>query len=130
LGQGLEGDEGEAESGCGGVEASVVLVGGLFSAVFEALEKDYGGEERERGEKGSEENEIDVHGRPFAAGAAQAWIGAPIKAAATCPVADGSGLRGRRTLEEGGTNELIRCNNVVRSWFVTDGAIDQFGKEE
>ena len=45
LGDGLEGEQGEGEGGCGGVEALVVLVGGFFSAVLEALEEKNGGEE-------------------------------------------------------------------------------------
>src|SRR5260370_712851 len=46
LGEGLEREQGEGESGGGGVEASVVFVGSLFSAVSEALEEKNGGEER------------------------------------------------------------------------------------
>ncbi len=102
LGQGLEREEDEAEGGGGGVEASVVFVGSLFSAVLEALEEKYGGEERQKGEKGAVNDEVEVHGRPFAAGVAQAWIGAPMKAAAMFPIAGRSGFGGRRTLEEGG----------------------------
>ena len=102
LGQGLEREEDEAEGGGGGVEASVVFVGGLFSAVLEALEEKYGREERQKGEKGAVNDEVEVHGRPFAAGVAQAWIGAPMKAAAMFPIAGRSGFGGRRTLEEGG----------------------------
>lgn len=45
LGDGLEGEQGESEGGCGGVEASVVWIGGFFSSPSEALEKEYGGEE-------------------------------------------------------------------------------------
>jgi hypothetical protein len=60
----------------------------------------------------------------------QTWIGAPIKAAAMFSVAVESGLRWRGTLEEGGSNVVVGCNNVVRSWLVADGTIDQFGKEE
>jgi hypothetical protein len=46
LGDGLEGEQGEGEGGCGGVEALMVFVGGFFSAVLEALEEENGGEER------------------------------------------------------------------------------------
>jgi hypothetical protein len=49
LGDGLERDESEAEGCCGGIKAPVVRIGGFFSAVSEALEKEYGDEERERG---------------------------------------------------------------------------------
>ena len=130
LGEGLEREEDEAEGGCGGVEASVVFVGGLFSAVSEALEEKYGGEEREKGEKGAVNDEVDVHGRPFAAGAAQAWIGAPNGVAAMFPIAGRSGLRGRRTLEEGGPYVVVRCNNVVSTWLIRDGSSDPLNEEE
>jgi hypothetical protein len=60
----------------------------------------------------------------------QAWIGAPIKAAAMYPVEDGSGLRGRRTLEEGGPNVAVRCKNVVLTWLVRDGAINPLDEDE
>lgn len=49
LGEGVERDESEAKSGCGGVKAPVVRIGSFFSAISEALEKKYGGKERERG---------------------------------------------------------------------------------
>jgi hypothetical protein len=70
LDEGLEGEEDEAECSCGGVEAPVVRIGRLFSAVIEALEEENGGEEREKGEKGPVDDEVDVHGRPFAGG----WV--------------------------------------------------------
>jgi hypothetical protein len=65
LGEGLEREEDEAEGGRGGVEAPVIFVGGFFSAVLVALEKKYGGEEREKGEEGPVNDEVDVHGRPL-----------------------------------------------------------------
>ena len=130
LGEGLEGEQGEGEGRGGGVEASVVRISGFFSSVLEALEEKYGGEEREKGEKGAVNDEVDVHGRPFAAGAAQAWIGAPMKAAAMFPIAARSGLRGRRTLEEGGPYVVVRCNNVVLTWLVRDGRVDPLDEEE
>ena len=68
LGQGLEGEQGEGEGSGGGVEASVVFVGGFFSAVLEALEEENGGEERQKGEKEPVNDEVEVHGRPFAVG--------------------------------------------------------------
>jgi hypothetical protein len=77
LGEGLEGEQGEGEGGGGRVEASVVFVGGFFSAVLEALEEENGAEERQKGEKEPVNDEVEVHGRPFAGGVAQAWIGAP-----------------------------------------------------
>jgi hypothetical protein len=77
LGEGLEGEQGEGEGGDGRVEASVVFVGGFFSAVLEALEEENGAEERQKGEKEPVNDEVEVHGRPFAGGVAQAWIGAP-----------------------------------------------------
>jgi hypothetical protein len=49
LGERVERDESEAEGCCGRVKAPVVWIGGFFSAVPDALEKKYGGEERERG---------------------------------------------------------------------------------
>ena len=49
LGERVERDESETESGCGGVKAPVVRISGFFSPVPEALEKKYGGEEGERG---------------------------------------------------------------------------------
>jgi len=49
LGEGVQREEREAEGCCGGVKAPVVWISGFFSAVPEALEKKYGGEERERG---------------------------------------------------------------------------------
>jgi hypothetical protein len=130
LGEGLEGEQGDGEGGGGGVEASVVGIGGFFSAVLEALKEKYGGEEREKGEKGAVNNEVEVHGRPFSAGGAQAWIVAPMKAAAMFPIAGRSGLRGRRTLEEGGPYVVVGCNNVVSTWPVRDGAIDPLDEEE
>jgi hypothetical protein len=42
----------------------------------------------------------------------------------------GSGLRGRRTLEEGGPDVAVRCNNVVLTWLIRDGSIDQLDEEE
>jgi hypothetical protein len=68
LGEGLERDEGEAEGGRGGMEAAVIRIGGFFSAVLEALEKKYDGEEGEKGEEGPEKEQVEVHGRPFVAG--------------------------------------------------------------
>jgi hypothetical protein len=49
LGERVERDESEAESGCGGIKPAMVRIGGFFSAVPKTLEKKYGGEERERG---------------------------------------------------------------------------------
>jgi hypothetical protein len=60
LGEGLERDEGEAEGGCGGIEAAVIRIGGLFSAVLEALEEKYRSEEREKGEKERDKEQIEV----------------------------------------------------------------------
>jgi len=41
-----------------------------------------------------------------------------------------SGLRGRGTLEEGGSNVMVRCNNVVLRWLVSARFFDQGGEEE
>jgi hypothetical protein len=130
LGEGLEGEQSEGEGGGGGVEASVVFVGGSFSAELEALEEKYGGEEREKSEKAQVNDEVEVHGRPFAAGVAQAWIAAPMKAAAMFPIAGRSGLRGRGALEEGGPYVVVGCNNVVSTWLVRDAVVDPLDEEE
>lgn len=45
-------------------------------------------------------------------------------------IAGRSGLRGRRTLEEGGPYVVVRCNNVVLTWMIGDGSVDQLDKEE
>jgi hypothetical protein len=42
----------------------------------------------------------------------------------------GSGLRGRRTLEEGGPYVVVRCNNVVLAWLIRDACLDRFEEEE
>jgi hypothetical protein len=76
LGQGLEGEEDEAEGGRRGVEAPVIRVGAFLSTVLGPLEEENGGEEREKGEKGAVNDEVDVHGRPLAVGGSQVWIGA------------------------------------------------------
>ena len=39
-------------------------------------------------------------------------------------------MRGGRTLEEGGPNVGVRCNNVVLTWLIGDGSIDQLDDEE
>ena len=39
-------------------------------------------------------------------------------------------MRGRRTLEEAGSNLVVRCNKVVLPWLMGDGANDQFEKKE
>jgi len=49
LGEGMERKKGEAKGGHSGVEASVVGIGGLFSAVLEALEEEDGSEECGKG---------------------------------------------------------------------------------
>jgi hypothetical protein len=41
-----------------------------------------------------------------------------------------SGLRGRRTLEEGGPNVAVRCNNVVLTWLVRDAGLDRLDEKE
>jgi hypothetical protein len=51
-------------------------------------------------------------------------------AAAMFLIVAGSGLRGRRTLEEDGPDVVIRCNNVVLTWLVRDGVIDPLDEEE
>jgi hypothetical protein len=63
-------------------------------------------------------------------GGSQAWIGAPIKAAAMFLIAGRSGLRGRRTLEEGGSEVVVRCNNVVSSWLISALFFDQGTKRK
>jgi hypothetical protein len=65
LGEGLEGDESEAEGGCRGVEASVVFVGGFLSAKSGSLEENCDDEEREKGRESPLKDEIDVHGVPL-----------------------------------------------------------------
>jgi hypothetical protein len=49
LGEGMEGEKGEAEGRRGRVEASIVRIGSFFSAVLETLEKENGSEDDERG---------------------------------------------------------------------------------
>jgi hypothetical protein len=44
--------------------------------------------------------------------------------------AAGSGLRGGRTLKEGGPNVVVWCNYVVGSWLVRDTCVDRFDEEE
>jgi hypothetical protein len=39
-------------------------------------------------------------------------------------------LRGRRTLEEAGSNLVVRCNKAVLPWPIRDGENDQFEEEE
>jgi hypothetical protein len=39
-------------------------------------------------------------------------------------------LRGRRTLEEAGSNLVVRCNNVVLAGLIRAGASDQLEEEE
>jgi hypothetical protein len=51
-------------------------------------------------------------------------------AAAMFLIVAGSGLRGRRTLEESGPNVVVKCNNVVLTWLVWDGSIDPLDEEE
>jgi hypothetical protein len=36
---------------------------------------------------------------------------------------------GGRTLEEGGPNVVVRCNNVVLTWLIRDGSVDPFEEE-
>jgi hypothetical protein len=57
-------------------------------------------------------------------------IGAPMKAAAMFLIAGRSGLRGGRTLEEGGPYVVVRCNNLVLTWLVRDGRVDPLDEEE
>jgi len=45
-------------------------------------------------------------------------------------IAEGSSFGGRRTLEESGSNVVVRCNNVVLTWLIRDGSIDQHTDEE
>jgi hypothetical protein len=130
LGEGLEGDESEAEGGCRGVEAPVVFVSGFLSAKSGSLEEDYDDKECEKGGKSPLKDEIDIHDVPFAADGSQAWIGAPMKAAAMFLIAGRSGLRGRRTLEEGVPNVGARCKSVVVPWCIDDCRGDRFEEEE
>jgi hypothetical protein len=51
-------------------------------------------------------------------------------AAAMFLIVAGSGLRGRRTLEESGPNVVVKCNNVVLTWLIRDGSIDPLDEEE
>jgi hypothetical protein len=39
-------------------------------------------------------------------------------------------LRGWRTLEEAGTNVVVRCNNVAITGLIRDGANDQLEEKE
>jgi hypothetical protein len=111
LGHGLEGEEDEAESGGGGVKAAVIRVGGFLSAVLGALKEKYGGEEREKGEKGPVNDEIDVHDVPLRL-VAQAWIAAANGAAAMFRFA---GIR------------LAREEDAGRAWTLRGGWVQQRG---
>jgi hypothetical protein len=51
-------------------------------------------------------------------------------AAAMFLIVAGSGLRGRRTLEESGPYVAVRCNNVVLTWVVRDESIDPLYEEK
>jgi hypothetical protein len=51
-------------------------------------------------------------------------------AAAMLLIVAGLGLRGRRTLEEGGPYVVVRCNNVVLTWLVRDACFDRLEEEE
>jgi hypothetical protein len=106
----------------------VIWVGCFLSAVLGALEEKCGGEEREKGEDGPVNDEIDVHDVPLRL-VAQTWIDAPNGAAAMFDLR-GSGLRGRRTLEERGPYVVVRCNNVVLAWLIRDACLDRFEEEE
>lgn len=108
----------------------MVWVGGFFSSPSETLEEKCGGKEQEKSEEGPVNDEVEVHGRPLVADGSQAWIGAPMKAAAMFLIAGRSGLRGRRTLEERGPNVAVRCNNVVSAWMIRARFFDQGGEEE
>jgi hypothetical protein len=100
----------------------------------QALEEKYDVEEQEKGEKGPEKEEIDVHGRPFGLRSRgvnrRDSLANQTMAAAMFSFAVGSGLRGRRTLEEGGPNVVVWCNCVVGSWLVRDTCVDRFDEEE
>jgi len=45
-------------------------------------------------------------------------------------IVSGSGLRGRRTLEECGPDVVVRCNNAVLRWLVSARFFDYGGEEE
>ena len=51
-------------------------------------------------------------------------------AAAMFSFAAGSGLRGRRTLKEGGPNVVVRRKDVVSSWLVRNARVNPFDEEE
>jgi hypothetical protein len=129
LGEGLEGDEGEAEGGCGGVEASIVFVGGFLSAKSGSLEEDYDDKECEKGGESPLKDEIEVHGVPLRL-VDRRRGSAPTKAATMFSDCWGSGLRGRRTLEEGVPNMGVRCKSVVAAWCIDDCCGDRFEEEE
>jgi hypothetical protein len=65
LGESLEGDEGEAEGGCRGVEASVVFVGGFLSTKSGSLEENCDDKECEKGGESPLKDEIEVHSVPL-----------------------------------------------------------------
>ena len=51
-------------------------------------------------------------------------------AAAMFLIVAGSGLRGRRTLEEGKPNVVFRCDSVVLTWLVRDACVDRLDEEK
>jgi hypothetical protein len=53
-----------------------------------------------------------------------------MKAATMLLIAGRSGLRGRRTLEEGGPYVVVRCNNVALMWPERDACFDRLDEEE
>lgn len=64
--------------------------------------------------------------RPLVGELAQAWIGAPIKAAAMVRIAENQAW----TLEEGGPNVAVWRRNVVFMRLERDGEIDPLDEEE
>lgn len=95
-----------------------------------SLEQDYSNENADAGLKGSEKDQVDVHGRPFVGDGSQAWIAAPVKAAVMLLIAAGSGLRRRGTLEERGCYVAGKCKTTVVTWWVSVPFVDEGDEEE
>jgi hypothetical protein len=130
LGDGLETEKRNAEHGGGGVKAEVLFSATLSVFVARSLQREHKSEEGRDCQESTEKEQVEVHGAALCRDGSQAWIGAPIMAAAMYLIVAGSGLRGRGTLEERGPDVAVRCNNVVLTWLVRDACVDRLDEEK